>query len=624
MKTKLHNILLVLFSLVVIPLSRGSASAADTADSKTVHVKYAGDDTQLARLTNGTKFFIDKRDTTVKVPLSLRKMMFTRRPSDQFSDLTIDAPAGVKVFLIIANENASDDCRKAITAAGWDRADEFFTSKGTTYEVFSQVPAQAIHLTIPGTCRIVVAAEKLQVEPGDTKAKPADSQSPTVVELNGKIDQIRTGGGGHFLVLHLHDSNQLTVVDVLAGKVVKQIPAEGDICYCMDRDKLILVLNNQQVIQRWDLATLTREKTVMLPDDRPVKRAVMGSTGTGPLMMWTDGGCRMFDVGSLKPLIVNGTVQNSVGFGPWVSPDGLTVCDWGWSSGPYSLMRLSNLTPTSVDSKIVEISSEDFNESWAMPSANGTQLIRHGATIFDASTDELVALAPGPLKDSTVLPTEDPRFLLALRGENGNDDTSSVAILSAFDRRVLYTLRKTMAVTGGMIGTRSGRICTEPRAHYLPADNKLVLIPNSDDKVVIYPLDLTAALKATGADYLYVISKPHTVLQAGQKWDYQIQSLSSAGGVKYKLEEGPDELSISKDGRVTWTAHAPAVAGKVPVVITLSDASGQEITHAIELHIIEKPTQTPGAPAPSPRDATASAGKQPKSKNGAAANPPAK
>jgi hypothetical protein len=57
------------------------------------------------------------------------------------------------------------------------------------------------------------------------------------------------------------------------------------------------------------------------------------------------------------------------------------------------------------------------------------------------------------------------------------------------------------------------------------------------------------------------------------------------------------------------------------VVITLTDATGDEITHAIELHVIEKPVPTPAAPAPKPQDATANAGKQPKNNPVVPVNP---
>ncbi len=622
---------------------RADSTAPTTVPAIAVHLKYASGGTELNPMTDGVQLFLDDPDVLKKCPAPLHGLMFTRRPSNAGSELIVDIPKDAKVFFLIKSGKTLTGSRKPINDAGLKHENFTITVAKARFDIYSRTFEEATQLDFPaaGNCSVIVAAVNLQVDSGTASAttkpsatpamaepKPladsAGSPSPVSINLGAKADEVRTGGGGKFLVFHSKDTSGLTVVDTQEQKVVKTIPAEGDVCYCMDRNKLILVLNNQQVIQRWDLATLAREKTVMLPDGQQVKRAIMGSAGKGPLVMWTEGGCEMLDVDSLKPLTVKGDTQKNLGFGPWISSDGMTVCDWGWSSGPYSLMRLSNLTATSVECRLLNVDGEDYNESWAMPSADGTQLIRHKARVYDASTDDLLELSPGPLKDAVVLPTEDPRFLLALHHEEKKEKSSSVAILSACDRRVLYTLHKLPEVTAGMIDTQHGRLGNEPRVHYLPAENKLILIPNSDDKVVIYPLDLSAALKATGADYLYVISKPRTALIVGQQFDYQIETLSSAGGVKYKLEQGPDGLAVSNGGKVTWKAAGTGDDAKIPVVLTLSDASGQEITHSIELHVLQKPTPKPEAPAATPKDSTARAGKQPGPSVKSPTPPPAK
>ena len=50
------------------------------------------------------------------------------------------------------------------------------------------------------------------------------------------------------------------------------------------------------------------EKTVLLSDDRPVRLAVMGDAGNGPLAIWFGASVNFLDADSLKPLEIRGNV----------------------------------------------------------------------------------------------------------------------------------------------------------------------------------------------------------------------------------------------------------------------------------------------------------------------------
>lgn len=443
---------------------------------------------------------------------------------------------------------------------------------------------------------------------------------PRVIELGGEADQVRSGGAGRYFVSHLKDAEKLAVVDVVAGKRLGEVPARGSFLFAANRDKLIVVLNDQRVVQRWDLQTLRREKTVLLPDDRPVRWVAMGSAGAGPLALWSSGKVQFWDVASLKPLAVRGeVVDQEANVKLWPSADGLTFCGYGWSTVPYAVMRLGNVTATSADCTMLRTpDGESFNEAWAMPSADGSLLVRHGARFY---TGDMAVIDPGPLKDAAaVYPTADPRFLLSLRRKDPyKSEGNSVAVVAAVDRRVLYTVPDVEPVTGGRIGSVVGRLGPEPRVHYLPGPGLLVTIPDTNDRVVVRRFDLSKSLASTGADYLFVISKPPTRVGPGAAYAYQVQTLSSGGGVKCRLEEGPEGMTVSDAGLVEW--RAPAAAGKkAGVILAVSDASGEEVIHTIELSVT---ADTPPEAKPSPGERPGDKPESPRDPLERAAEPPA-
>src|SRR5262249_50205088 len=93
-------------------------------------------------------------------------------------------------------------------------------------------------------------------------AAPRLTESKVEVRFPESFAQVRTGGGGRYLVFHLKKAKKLAIFDVTAVKVVKEIelPTE-DVVYGCGRDKLMIVLAGQKLIRRYSLRTFEREKT---------------------------------------------------------------------------------------------------------------------------------------------------------------------------------------------------------------------------------------------------------------------------------------------------------------------------------------------------------------------------
>jgi hypothetical protein len=74
---------------------------------------------------------------------------------------------------------------------------------------------------------------------------------------------------------------------------------------------------------------------------------------------------------------------------------------------------------------------------------------------------------------------------------------------------------------------------------------------------------------------------------------------SKKGGVKYRLEAGPKGMSVAADGKVTW--KAPAEGGTEDVILSVSDATGQEIFHTFKVFVATDGAAPPPRPAPPDR-----------------------
>src|SRR5262249_10782538 len=158
-------------------------------------------------------------------------------------------------------------------------------------------------------------------------------------------------------------------------------------------------------------------------------------------------------------------------------------------------------------------------------------IFRHAAGIY---TSSVKALAAGGDKDTVLLPTEDARFFLKLRKQM--EDKDQIDICTTADRRCLWTVSNAEEMTASLLYTQWGLAGGEPRIHYLPSADVLLTLPESNDRVVVRPLDLFASLDRDGKNYLFVLSAPRTRARSGAMYDYLIDIRSKAGGVRCKLE----------------------------------------------------------------------------------------
>jgi serine/threonine protein kinase len=398
----------------------------------------------------------------------------------------------------------------------------------------------------------------------------------TPFDLPEPFEDVKTGAGGRLLVFKL--KKQFAVFDVCTGQLrYADLPAD-DVRFTAGRHKLLVVLQGQKLIQRWDLGTLQVEKVVPVPDGANVETVAMGSDSGGPLALWAGGQVKLMDVEQLKPLDINtldlrATLQQ--GYELRASADGRTFVGWVSRHSPSKFTLLSLAGQQAFQAAA---DGGSYRDRWAMPSADGGLVLRSDHRATDGALNPYLA---DSLSDRVLLPSADPRFFLAAHGQE-------VTVCTSCDRRPVFTVSDK-----ALAGLDSDPVTThwflvrhdEPRVRYLPDAHLLVFLPEGNRQVVVRPFNLIDELNKSGQEYLFVTSLPKTRARAGAPYTYQMEVQSRAGGVTFKLHNGPAGMTVSDQGELRWDVP-PGEAGKSEsVIVEVRNAAGKPVTHSFQLAV---------------------------------------
>jgi hypothetical protein len=411
---------------------------------------------------------------------------------------------------------------------------------------------------------------------------PTLAAEKTVVRLPAAIEQIAVGGGGRYLILHLQRLGKIAIFDVSQAKVVRYLPAPaGDFVFAAGASKLIVVNSTKKVLERWNLETFEMERSVPLPIDFPAARAAMGSQSEGPLLLWAPPKKTvLIDIDTLKKMAVPIEILGNLN--PHVlqieaSPDGVAFTLWWRRQSP-------DYTPRFASARLVggTIDSRSGLSGYApcLASIDGGPVFTCDGNVYTA---DLKPIDAPDLKGATLLPVLNS-YVLVARWE-GKERKARLSV------RLMSNLKEVFAI--GEVEELDGLVTdrTDPtpfsydkRIHFVPSANVLLTIPASNDQLVIRKFDVDAALKKSPLDYLFVASVPQRYAAKGATYAYQIEVKSKKDKVQYSLTSGPKGMTLSPTGRLVWDVSADLAESEVPVIVTITDAAGQEIFHSFTIH----------------------------------------
>jgi S1-C subfamily serine protease len=461
--------------------------------------------------------------------------------------------------------------------------------------------------TQPGTFEVDFAAGSPPVvaaQPQPSIDKPVDhpqpapgggtapnlNWTPRKVEAGGKkvplpdsVKQVAVGGGGRYLILHLASQRKLAVFDVQQGAVARYLPlAEELIHFAAGATQLAVVYPHAKQLQIWELATGEKLRTVLLPGTvtgDEIHQVCMGSATPGPLFVHLPREKRTLAL-DLKRSTTTEVRWNhwgpNNGAGPHqmrASPDGSLLIGWSGSWGGMEMAVFDGGRQVASYDKF-EFSSGLF----ALPSADAKLVF----TPWGIASRDLTAAKIPDLKDAYLVPSHEPGYFIALRGKvesAGLTEVNEVAVHSEDGKR-LFVVNDCAELKS------ASELYWEQRVHYYPSAGLLVTLAKQPgrDSLVLHRLDLVEQLEKSGIDYLVVLSRPPEAA-VGKPFSYKLDIRSRKGGVKVKLESGPPGLQVSQEGQVTWNVPADFKESVADVLLTLSDASGQEVFQSLKIPI---------------------------------------
>jgi WD40 repeat protein len=427
---------------------------------------------------------------------------------------------------------------------------------------------------------------------------PALKDDKTTLRLPGSVRDVCVGGGGRYLILHLPQQRQLGIFDANEARVVKYLPgADDNIKFAAGMDKLLVAVPDKNLIQRWDLTTLEREVTAPLPAQGTVNALYMGAASSGPLLVG----------------LGNGVPQGGNSAALFLDPRTLKAVTYKWSKEPLNnfTSRLARLSP---DGTVVAWHEGAGGEPHALKCGVLSGGTANGAGVWPAAASLAV---PGPddrtlftaaglfntelkqtsaaLKGSFLPATSGPYFL-------GLEKDGLSFYLAGNDRPVAKLAGvEGICEEGVSFGSCRDTINHDRRIHFIPEARLVVGIPTSNDRLLLYRFDPEQALEKSDVDYLVVTSQPPRTAARGKPYSYTLRIKSKKGGVRCKLESGPDGLKATADGKVTWDVPRDFPEGEVAVLLTVADATGQEIIHTFKLQVTDRAEAPPAekeAPAP--------------------------
>ncbi len=422
-----------------------------------------------------------------------------------------------------------------------------------------------------------------------TPTPPRPSRSPDVVERLPSLDYYipafeapalrggrvsipfpepiatyRVGGGGRYHSCYLRRAGKIAVVDVSAAAVVHEIPVGSSVTHFAAGAKHLVVLDPAKPqLRRYSLDTFQQDDVGPLPGDVPLRDMRMAPNDHEKLYLIYDHATDAYSVTEMESHVgPNRTALSNAHpdlRGLRLSFDGqLGVAGprhFALYGGRRTLVGLADAPADRADT--------------GQPTADGA-LVLNGNRLTARDGRPIDAR----LGDGPCVPSTDARFFWRLSGSTGTLYTTA-------DRHLVHTYPRLPVVTEAAPHQFPYRDGT-PTFWHLPQAKALVFA--MADRVVIQRFDLLEEFAKIGTNYLYVQSLPQHWVNRGGRYTYRIDVVSKAGGVKLRLVTGPAGMNIDPTTSLLhWPVPKRFEGDRVPVVVAVSDASGQEIEHRFEL-----------------------------------------
>jgi hypothetical protein len=429
----------------------------------------------------------------------------------------------------------------------------------------------------------------------------ADKQ---VVRLPGTVTDLDVGAGGRFLLLTLKDVKKLAVFDVNAAKVTRllSLPSD-DALVAAGAAKFVILSPSHAVLQRWSLATLEKERTVVAGGDTTFTALAMGSASAGPIMFFCviegrqspvgSAGFGFLDLETLRPIKLDRSTSYWMGnrqgqasgstdllSSPHFStsnervqlraaPAGELFAAWSTTHGPAGALSFIWRSKGHV-----EMHYDHTDWGHIVPGGDGRTLYTGSHGLF---TEDLKPSRLGMSAKGFFVPSTDPNYFLGLEKQR------AALYVTGHGSPILVISGLTELAGSPEPRNRQSDVIADKRIVFIPPADLLVTVPPNQDQLVLRHLNVMESLRKSDIDYLFVSSMPVRRATRGMPYEYQLSVQSRKGGLKYDLTSGPEGMKVSPTGKITWDVPGDFEGEDVSVVVTIKDSSNQEIFHTFTL-----------------------------------------
>ena len=414
-------------------------------------------------------------------------------------------------------------------------------------------------------------------------------------ELPAAYDDVCLAGSGRFLIFHFPSLDQLGFFDICMGRITKYVRLEDDdVRIAGGAENFYVAIRSTNIIQRWSLRTFERETAMNLPLTNPVDAIATGASATGPVYasaMHEPG--LLLDPQRLRPMpieVVDHVYQQRDAKVPGAGPESRVRAS---NDGRVFTFREINVSPGGfrtmlIDGRQAHVNYKHDTMGYIAPSPDG-ELMYTARGIFTYATEDYSANLELRAESFPIPAVDGPYSVWIARSDNGNtgvDATARATIHINGDAESIITIPE-LSIRSGNYGDFHAReaMTLDRRVWFVPAAETILTLPTSDRSVVMHRFALDRALEEADIDYLFVTSRPPAAVRRSGTMRYPIEVSSRHGGLTYQLESGPDRMSVSEDGIVTWRPARRDAGKEQVVIISIRDASGGEITHTFRFTV---------------------------------------
>ena len=430
------------------------------------------------------------------------------------------------------------------------------------------------------------------------------------IKLPGPVTDIAVGAGGRILLLSIKSLKKLAILDVNSAKVLRlmSLPSD-DSLVTAGAEKFLVISPAAAIIDRWDLATLERERRVTVPLAGNIVSVAMGSRSSGPVLAFVNveannnvnnGRFVFFDPMSFQLLSGfrqdNYFMKNRQNVAPQIEksgmvytphfsqaehrvqlravPNGELFTAWSTQHSPAGFLTFAWKTK-----KNLEFRYDHTDVVYNVPGPDGLTLFTGSAGIINEEQKPTLRDLP---QERRYLPSTAPNYFLGFEGTRASlyATGNSSPLILIDDLKELGT-----AEANPRQAHNARDIIWDKRVQFIAEANLLVTIPPEVGQITLRRVNALDLLKKSSVDYLFVESIPPPATTKGTKFEYQIRARSRRGGLKYELSSGPDGMTISQEGRLNWNVPTEFADEEVTPIVTLKDNSGAEIFHTFTMRV---------------------------------------